>query len=168
MKVRVRAESPRDVADIHDVTVAAFGNAPHGDRTEQFIVDALRASGQLSVSLVAEHDGRIIGHVALSPVSISDGTAHWYGLGPISVLPEHQGRGVGTRLMERALGDLCELGARGCVVLGDPGYYARFGFRAVASLALPGVPPEYFQALAFRDPPPCGIVAYHASFAARG
>lgn len=168
MNILVREELPQDAATIHDVTVAAFEHAPHTNHTEQFIVGALRSSGQLSLSLVAEHGGHVIGHVAVSPVTIADGSARWYGLGPISVAPEHQGTGVGTRLMERALVELRELGASGCVVLGDPAYYARFGFRAEPSLVLPGVPPEYFQALTFRGPPPSGVVTYHESFAARG
>ena len=164
----VRAELPHDVAEIYNVTIAAFENAPHTAHTEQFIVGALRKSGQLSISLVAERNGHVIGHVALSPVTISDGTAHWYGLGPVSVSPEHQGHGVGTLLMERALRDLRELGAFGCVVLGDPSYYSRFGFQAEHSLTFTGAPAEYFQALAFHGSLPSGTVTYHESFAAQG
>lgn len=167
MHIHIREESPQDIDAIHRVTVAAFKDAPHTGHTEQFIVRALREAGQLSVSLVAECDGEVIGHVAVSPVTISDGSAHWYGLGPISVLPEHQRQGGGSRLMERALAELRALDAAGCVVLGDPGYYARFCFRVEPGLTYPGVPPEYFQALAFRGALPAGTVAYHESFMAR-
>lgn len=163
--VRIRKESAADAVAIEAVTVAAFRNAAHTDHNEQLIVRALRDSGQLSVSLVAEVDGSLIGHVAVSPVSISGCVARWYGLGPISVAPEHQGQGVGAMLMERALAELHTLGAAGCVVLGDPGYYARFGFKAEPSMLLPGVPAEYFQAIAFNGSLPAGTVSYHDAFA---
>lgn len=168
MHVRIRQESPSDVAAIEAVTIAAFENAVHTNHTEQFIVNALRKAGQLSVSLVADDDGLVIGHVAVSPVSISDAAPGWYGLGPMSVVPERQGEGIGSRLMGKALDILREFGAAGCVVLGDPGYYSRFGFNADSSITLPGVPPEYFQAISFTGSLPRGTVAYHESFAAQG
>lgn len=148
------------------MTVAAFRNAPHTDHTEQFIIRALRNSGQLSVSLVAENDGAIIGHVAVSPVRISSDASGWFGLGPISVAPEHQSQGVGAQLMVHALAELRALGAAGCVVLGDPGYYSRFGFYVEPSLVLPGVPAEYFQAISFNGSMPSGTVSYDDSFTA--
>jgi putative acetyltransferase len=168
MSAIIRPESPDDVAAIRAVTVAAFLNAPHTDHTEHFIVDALRKAGALTLSFVAEQDGEVAGHVAASPVSISDGSAHWYGLGPISVTPERQGQGIGSLLMRAALQRLRELGASGCVVLGDPAYYARFGFKPEAGLVLPGVPAEYFQVLAFGASLPRGVVTYDAAFGARG
>src|SRR5690242_8049313 len=113
--VRVRAETPGDCAAIEAVTVAAFMNAPHTSHTEQHIVSALRKAGKLTVSLVAELDDAVIGHVAISPVSISDGAAGWFGLGPISVLPRFQRCGVGSRLMREALRIVRERGAFGCV-----------------------------------------------------
>lgn len=164
--VKIRMEIPSDAGAIEAVTVAAFRDAAHSSHTEQFIVGALRAAGQLAVSLVAMDGDVLIGHVAVSPVVISDGAKAWFGLGPISVAPEHQRQGVGAALMRGALAQLHELGAAGCVVLGDPEYYARFGFKAEPSLVLPDVPPEYFQAVAFNAPLPRGTVAYHAAFAA--
>lgn len=125
---------------------------------------ALRQSEQLSISLIAELDGQLIGHVAISPVFISSGTEGWYGLGPVSVLPEFQGQGIGIDLIETALAQLKAQHAQGCVVLGEPDYYARFGFRAVSQLVLEGVPAEYFQVLAFKNEIPQGNVQYHASF----
>lgn len=168
MSVRIRAETPGDIAAIEAVTVAAFLNAAHTDHTEQFIINALRRSGQLSISLVADDDGEVIGHIAFSPVSISSGTKNWYGLGPISVAPERQDQGVGTRLMEHGLAELRRLGAAGCVVLGDPDYHSRFGFRADPSLVYPGVPQEYFQSVSFSGSMPCGMVSYHESFSVQG
>jgi putative acetyltransferase len=167
MSLQLRREAPGDAEAIEAVTVAAFLDAPHTEHTEQFIVRALRAAGQLSVSLVAEHEGVIVGHVAISPVTVSDGANNWFGLGPVSVIPSHQGRGIGSQLVTQALAELRDRGAAGCVVLGEPGYYGRFGFRTVPRLTLPGVPPEYFQALSFRGELPSGDVAYHASFEAR-
>jgi putative acetyltransferase len=165
--MKIRKEAPSDAAAIEAVTIAAFKSAMHTNHAEQFIVEALRSSDQLTVSLVAENNGSVIGHVAVSPVTISSGTAGWYGLGPISVLPEHQGHGVGTQLMEHALTALRSLGAAGCVVLGEPSYYSRFGFSAEPSLALPDVPAEYFQALSLNSSLPSGTVSYHDSFAAK-
>lgn len=167
MPPTIRPELPSDIAAIHAVTRAAFLNAPHTDHTEHFIVDALRRAGVLTLSLVAELEGQVVGHVAVSPVVISDGAAGWYGLGPISVLPEFQGQGIGTQLMSAALQSLRDLGANGCVLLGDPGYYARFGFQPYPGLELPDVPPEYFQAFPFGTTVPRGVVTYHVGFEAK-
>jgi len=167
MQVLIRSETPADREEIEALTASAFLNAPHTSHTEQYIVAALRSAGKLSVSLVAEADGGLIGHVAISPVSISDGTPGWFGLGPISVLPQYQRQGIGSRLMREALRILSERGASGCVVLGEPEYYGRFGFRADPNLILPGVPAEYFQALPFDSSRPRGTVTYHEAFEAR-
>jgi putative acetyltransferase len=168
MNIAIRNEAPSDVAAIEALIAAAFLNAPHTSHTEQFIVNALREAGQLSVSLVAEDGGEIVGHVAASPVSISDGSTGWYGLGPLSVAPGRQGQGIGARLMEQALNELRGLGAAGCVLLGDPKYYGRFGFKAEPTLVLPDVPPEYFQAISFCGTVPTGTVSYHEAFDAQG
>lgn len=164
----IRPETPSDIAAIHGLTAAAFLDAPHTDHTEQFVVDALRQAGALTISLVADDRGVVIGHVAISPVSVSEGSTGWFGLGPISVSPDRQGQGIGTRLVHGALALLRARGAAGCVVLGEPAYYSRFGFRAEAGLLLPDVPPEYFQAVAFGPSLPRGVVTYHAAFGARG
>jgi putative acetyltransferase len=168
MNIRIRPEVSRDIEAIDKVTVEAFRNAPHTDHTEQYIVKALRNTGALTISLVAELDGEVVGHVAISPVSLSDGTKHWYGLGPISVVPKLQGAGIGTQLMQVVLGKLKSLGASGCVLLGDPAYYKRFGFRPEPGLVLPDVPAEYFQVLSFGEPIPQGLVSYCAAFSATG
>jgi putative acetyltransferase len=166
MTLRIRTETQADQAAIHALTQAAFLHAPHTSHTEQFIVDALRAAGALTVSLVAEENGEIVGHVAVSPVMLSDGSNGWFGLGPISVVPARQKQGIGATLMKHALAALRAQDAAGCVLLGDPAYYARFGFAAHASLVLPGVPPEYFQALALRGEVPAASVRYHEAFGA--
>jgi len=164
VKIEIADETAADVAAIQAVTTSAFLRAPHTSHTEQFIVNALRKAGQLTVSLVAKVDGTVVGHVAISPVSISDGATGWFGLGPISVAPEYQSRGIGSRLMQEALRALREQGASGCVLLGEPKYYNRFGFRVDPNLKLPGAPLEYFQALSFGASSARGTVSYHAAF----
>ncbi|BCN37630.1 GNAT family N-acetyltransferase [Alicycliphilus denitrificans] len=168
MTIQLRHETPDDIAAIEAVTVAAFADALHTSHTEQFIVRALRAADELTLSIMAEEHGQIVGHVALSPVSITDqhgqNAQGWYGLGPISVLPKRQGQGIGSRLMEQALSELRAMRAAGCVLLGDPAYYARFGFQAHAGLQLPGVPPGYFMALALYGPVPEGVAHYSDAF----
>ncbi|MBH1555602.1 N-acetyltransferase [Stenotrophomonas maltophilia] len=166
MNYTLRNEAAADIAAIHALTSAAFAAAEHSSHTEHFIVDALRSRGELAVSLVAEVDGERVGHVAVSPVAISDGSGGWFGLGPISVLPAWQGQGIGAALMHAALEALRRQGARGCVLLGEPGYYGRFGFRAEPGLILPGVPAEYFQALCLRPPMAQGEVQYSPAFEA--
>jgi len=163
----VRPESPADPTAIEAVTVAAFVNAPHAAHTEQFIVAALRRAGQLTVSLVAELSGEIVGHVAVSPVVLSDGSAGWFGLGPISVLPEHQGRGIGSRLMREVLQRLRDSGTHGCVLVGDPGFYQRFKFRSHTALAYPDVPADVFLVLPFGDAVPRATVTFHPAFGAK-
>lgn len=168
MDIKICNESAGDAKEIHQVTKLAFVDAPHTDHTEQHIVDALRQAGALTISQVAKVDGEVIGHVAISPVTLSSSASGWFGLGPISVLPEHQGRGVGSKLMKSSLAALEAMGASGCVVLGEPSYYGRFGFKAVDGLVYPGVPAEYFQALSFSGDFPRGEVSYHEAFSARG
>ncbi len=164
MGITLRNERSEDIEAIARLTRIAFEEERHSSHTEHFIVDALRRSGQLSVSLVAQEHGAILGHVAISPVRISSGAMGWFGLGPISVCPDRQGQGIGSALMKAALSELQRIGGVGCVVLGDPGYYARFGFCCHPGLELPSVPQEYFQALAFTGAVPTGIVQYHPAF----
>lgn len=168
MSIQIRDEVPADIPAIESVVAEAFRSATHASGTEPLIVNALRARGRLSASLVATDAGRIVGHVAVSPVAISDGSDGWYGLGPIAVLPAWQGKGVGSLLMNAALDTLRRRSARGCVVLGEPGYYGRFGFVSRADLVLPDVPPEYFQAVRFVGEWPVGKVQYDDAFGVTG
>lgn len=160
----IRSEQPEDAGCIDQIITSAFASVVYSNHCEQFIVRALRQSGQLCISLVAELENKLIGHVAISPVQISTGVSGWYGLGPVSVLPEFQGRGIGADLIQMALMQLKAQHAQGCVVLGEPSYYARFGFQADAQLVLEGVPAEYFQVIAFDSVIPRGTVHYHDSF----
>jgi putative acetyltransferase len=116
---------------------AAFRDAPHSDGHEANIVDALRIGGVLTVSLVAEDEDKIVGHVAFSPVAVNSQEFNWFGLGPVAVLTEKRRCGIGAALIEAGLKCLKELGARGCVVLGDPVYYRRFGLSAILGFVSP-------------------------------
>ena len=160
----IRMEQNQDIPTIRSLIQVAFQHAPHTSHTEDLIVEALRHAHALTISLVAEVEGRIVGHVAVSPVNISNGETDWYGLGPVSVLPDMQRQGVGSRLIEAVLTQLSKESAAGCVVLGEPEYYQRFGFKAEPSLVLAGVPSEYFMALNFNKDVPSGNVVYHAAF----
>lgn len=168
MGLTIRPERPGDIEAIGRLAQAAFAAIEYSSRTEHFIVDALRRSGVLSVSRVAAEGDLILGHAAASPVTVSSSAAGWYGLGPVSVSPERRGQGIGTALVNDVLAALKGMGARGCVVLGEPGYYGRFGFKVYSGLVLPGVPAGYFQALSFNGGVPAGDVAYHAAFEATG
>lgn len=165
----IRDEEPRDVASITAITRAAFANHPHSNDTEYLIVAALRRFGALTISLVAEEAGRIVGHVAISPVTISDGSPHWYGLGPVSVVPDKQRRGIGSKLIEEGLARLRDLRAAGCVVLGEPEYYQRFGFAHDPWLTYVDAPPDYFLAIPLPTwKRPAGEVRFHTAFATTG
>ena len=162
----IRKETPSDIDAITQVTIAAFRTLAVSNQTEQFIIKALRAAGALTVSLVAEIDGRVVGHTAFSPVAISDGTRDWYGLGPVSVLPEYQRQGIGKALINEGLSLLKQLGGQGCALVGDPNYYKRFGFKNFPELVHEGVPQEVFLALPFTEKVPQGTVVFHKAFLA--
>lgn len=162
--MNIRGETPADFDAIRRITEAAFAGAEHSSGTEARIIDALRATGRLSLSLVTEAGGRIAGHVAFSPVTVGGRECGWFGLGPVAVAPEDQGRGIGAALIREGLAQLRARAAAGCVVLGDPGYYRRFGFTPDPNLIFPGVPPEYFLRLVFSGPVPAGEVRYQPAF----
>lgn len=167
-RIVVRNERESDVGAIRDVTVSAFKTLEISNHTEQFIIEALRATKALTVSLVAEFNGRVVGHIAFSPVTMSDGTRDWYGLGPLSVLPEFQRQGIGKVLVTEGLAWLKSLNAKGCCVVGHPDYYRKFGFENVSGLVHEGVPPEVFLALSFNGHYPQGTVTFHEAFKADG
>ena len=166
--MNIRPECGSDLDAINELVYTAFLNhpqhAPGALPTEQDIVRKLRSAGALSVSLVAEDGGVIVGHIALSEVLIAGRTAGWYGGGPLAVHPARQRQGIGSSLVARGIEALRKQGARGVALVGDPGYYGRFGFAPVPELVLPGVPPEYFLVLPLELPAPAGVVSFHAAF----
>ena len=167
-KIIIRSETDTDVSAIAELTLAAFKTLEISNHTEQFIIAALRAAKALTISLVAELDGRVIGHIAFSPVAISNDTQNWYGLGPVSVLPEYQRQGIGKVLIQEGLSRLIERNAQGCCLVGHPDYYRKFGFKNIPELVLEGVPQEVFFALSFDGHSPHGNVTFHEGFKADG
>ena len=163
-RMTIRNETPADIDAITDVTTEAFKAPPYSSHTEQLIVLALRAAGALTISLVAELEGRVVGHIAFSPVSISDGSAGWFGLGPVSVVPELQREGIGSALVNEGLGRLRALHAKGCFLVGNAAYYGRFGFRNGVGLVYGDAPAEVSLALALDGPIPQGTVTFHEAF----
>ena len=160
----LRDEIPGDEAAIHELTRIAFEAVAMSDGSEPQIVDGLRKSGDLTLSLVVLDDDQIIGHIAFSPVSVSESTGQWFGLGPVSVNPEHQSAGIGRQLIESGLERLRSLNAAGCVLIGDPAYYGRFGFSSPGNLTYGEVPVEYVQGIAFGSTPAKGEVQYASAF----
>jgi putative acetyltransferase len=163
--MNIRAEALADIDAIERVTVAAFDGKPYSQQTEHLIVNGLREAGALSISLVAENEHKVIGHIAFSAVTINGIDLGWYGLGPLSVLPELQRQGVGTKLVEAGLTRIRDLGAKGCILEGSPQYYQRFGFKNISNLVYDGAPSqEYFMALPFYNDIPAGKVEFHKAF----
>ncbi len=167
-EITIRSETVSDVDAITEVTIAAFKTLEISNHTEQFIIEALRAAKALTISHVAELDARVIGHIAFSPVTISDGTPGWYGLGSVSVLPNYQRQGIGKALIREGLSRLRNMNAQGCCLVGHPEYYRQFGFTNAPELVLENVPPEVFFALSFDGHTPQGTVTFHDGFKADG
>ena len=168
MNITIRDETESDINAIAEVTKKAFETLAVSNHTEEFIIKALREANALVISLVAEVDGKVVGHIAFSPVTISDETPGWYGLGPVSVLPELQRQGIGKTLIHKGLPSLRALGAKGCALVGDPGYYGRFGFRSPSNMVVDGVPQQYFLVLSFEENKSHGAVVFHEGFNAKG
>ncbi len=166
MNVLIRDEKETDYRVISDVTKSAFETMRISNHTEQFIIEALRSAKALTVSLVAEADGVVVGHIAFSPVTVTDGTKGWYGLGPVSVRPDFQRKGIGKALIHEGLSRLKNLKAKGCCLVGHPKYYRQFGFENVEGLVHEGVPREVFFALLFEGNIPQGKVMFHQGFKA--
>ncbi len=162
--MQIRLERPNDATTIHALTDTAFRGRPYSDGTEAQVIDALRAAGALTLSLVAIDGDNIVGHVAFSPVMINGEEGNWYGLGPVSVWPDRQRKGTGQALVREGLRRLQARGAGGCVLLGDPAYYARFGFENHPNLRHAGAPAWAFQCLTLNGLRPAGEVNFHSGF----
>lgn len=163
----IRDEKENDYKPISQVTIAAFAPLDISDHNEQFIIQALRRAQALSLSLVAEINGQVVGHIAFSPVTISSGTQDWYGLGPLSVHPKFQGQGIGTALVKKGLAHLEKLKAKGCVLVGYPDFYQKLGFQNTHELIVEGVDQEFILALSFDGHLPQGQLIFHQGFGAK-
>lgn len=164
LSIIIRTEREADFSAVDSLIAAAFAGKPYSSGTESLIAEALRASGDLSLSLVAERQGEVVGQVMFSPVTINEAPSSWHCLGPVAVSPRCQQEGIGSRLIEDGLARLRTMGSRGCVLVGDPGYYARFGFRPASALVARDAPTEYFQVLPFKTDVPVGTLDFHPAF----
>lgn len=145
MLIEIREERPGDIAAIRDVNRRAFGQDQEGN-----IVDALRSNEAALLSLVATVDGRVVGHIMYSPASLG-GEVMGAALGPMSVLPEHQRQGIGSRLVEAGNRKLRDRGCPFIVVVGHADYYPRFGFEPARAHGIEcewEVPDDVFMVLA--------------------
>jgi putative acetyltransferase len=184
LSIRIRPEESWECEAISRIEYAAFLNhpmhPPGAEPTEHLIVERLRAAGDLALSLVAEDEAgdrigekdgcgagsesTLVGHLALSPATVGEDQDGWYLLGPVGVLPARQRQGIGSALIRESLRVMQDAGAKGLVLVGDPTYYARFGFRTYDTLEYPGVPHQYVQALVLHGEEPKGAIAAHPAF----
>lgn len=160
----IRPETPADFPAIAQLLLAAFANEPHSRQTEPLIVETLRKENALTLALVAEEQGAILGHIAFSPARIDGKECGWFILGPVAVTPPRQRQGIGTALIHEGLRQLGEQGAKGCALVGHPGYYGRFGFQHLPGLTMEGIPPEVLFCLRMSDPLSQGTITHHPAF----
>ncbi|MGB1360658.1 MAG: GNAT family N-acetyltransferase [Alphaproteobacteria bacterium] len=165
--MKIKQFNKTDLTEVKDVLYKAFLNHPHGDPqrgpTEHLIVESLVNNNNDICSTLAIDNDNIIGFITYSKVSFDNDNGAWVGMGPVAVLPEYQNKGIGKKLIEYTLQIINE-NYDGCVVMGDPEYYTRFGFNVVNGLFFEGVPQEYFMAKAFKDIIPQGKVIYNQAF----
>jgi putative acetyltransferase len=164
MEILIRPETPADHAAIHDVTQRAFAPMPYADGDEHLLIGKLRDAGALALSLVAESDGVVVGQITFSPAFAADSSPEWYALGPVSVEPALKHQGIGGQLIRAGVVWLQNQDAAGCVLIGNPTYYSRFGFRVFSELAPAGMPAEYYQVLPLEIEKPNVIVEFHPLF----
>ena len=168
--LRLRPEALQEHGAVAQLVFDAFLGHPHHPPgslpCEPAIVAGLRSAGALTLSLVAEQAGEVLGHIAFSPVVLNGQSGTWFGLGPVSVKPAWQNQGIGSSLVRYGISLIRRAGAGGIVLLGEPEYYSRFGFRAHSGLTCADAPPEYFLALSLAEPVPLGEIAYHRAFEA--
>ena len=158
----IRDERAADFAAVGALIDAAFAPMDFASGTEAAIVVALREAGAVTVGLVAEEAGEIVGQATFSPVTVDGVASGWHALGPIAVAPGRQGQGIGGALIEAGLRRLRAMGSAGCVLTGSA-YYRRYGFANSTRMWVEGYPPEDFLVLAFGDEAE-GAVAFHPAF----
>lgn len=129
MSIEVREERGEDIGGVRDVNKRAFGQDHEGK-----IVDALRSNGAALLSLVATVDGRVVGHIMYSPITVGEVTGA--ALGPMAVDPEYQRQGIGSKLVQAGNLRLKDAGWPFIIVLGHPNFYPRFGFKPAGALGI--------------------------------
>ena len=164
--MQIRNETPADIEAVRSLNLAAFDGA-----AESRLVDGLRENAEPLISLVAEDDGVIVGHILFSPVIHSqDAELKMMGLAPMAVMPDRQNAGIGSALVESGLERCKELGVAGVIVLGHPNYYPRFGFVPSSTYDIVSeydVPEGVFMVLELQDgalQDKAGRVHYHREF----
>lgn len=162
--ILIRPETPADYEVIRDINIAAFLHHPFSHQTEHLIVEELRKAGALAVSLVAEVDGKVVGHIAFSLATIGGKDCDWYLLGPVAVQPEEQKKGIGKALVAHGMDAIAKLGAKGCVLVGDPNYYPKVGFRNAPEITMEGIPPEVIFVRPITGAVPAGELGHHKAF----
>jgi len=162
--MRIRDERADDAAAMSALVTDAFSDMAYASGYEAEIVVRLRAAGALAVSLVAEDAAGLAGQVAVSAVAIDGADRGWYGLGPVAVRRDLRRQGVGSALVRAALDRLRARGAAGCVLVGDPRWYGRFGFAAGSGLVVAGVPDAVVLALPLAGAAVQGHVTFHPAF----
>lgn len=160
----IRHETPADFDAIHELTSIAFKPMAFSDGTEADIIRTLRADGDLAISLVAEENGEIIGHVAFSPITIDGSHGGWFGLGPIAVKPERQRQGIGRVLIAEGLRLLDEQDASGCALIGNPHIYSRAGFGRDGQLKYQDLDTKFVQRIVLRGAAPSGMLGFAPAF----
>lgn len=164
LPIQVRTENVADADAIRNLTAAAFRDAQHASGTEVAIIDALRRADALTLSLVALDGDTMVGHVAFSPATDRGGSGPWFTLGPVSVLPARQRSGIGSLLIRKGIAMLRHEGAAGCVLVGNPDYYRRFGFEPAPDASPSPDYAPYFMTLPFTPVNPRGPVDFHPAF----
>lgn len=164
MNITIRPETETDRKGVWEVTRSAFSDKPYADGDEQDLIDNLRQIGALTVSLVAIDESELVGQITFSPATISSGIGKWFALGPVSVLPERQGEGIGGMLIETGMDVIEALEAWGCILTGDPEYYSRHGFNFAKEHCPDDEPEEKFMIRLVGDKQPDGVFAFHEAF----
>lgn len=164
MDIRIRNEEAGDTDVIDTIVKEAFSHQSHHAHTQHLILAGLRREEALALSLVAVTDQTVVGNIAFTEVEISDGSPGWFGLALLVVAAGMQKKGVGSALVRDGLLKLRQRGAQGCVVLGEPAFFSRFGFKNNSDLMIEETPQENFLALAFADKGTAGVVSYHPLF----
>lgn len=164
MIIIIRPERVEDHEAIYDITKRAFAPMPYADGDEQELIGRFRNAGVLALSLVAEKDGKMVGQITFTPAFAADGSAGWFALGPVSAEPELKHQGIGSQLIQAGIAWLKEQNAAGCILIGNPAYYSRFGFLPFPDLTPEGMPAEYYQILPLGAAQPDVVVGFHPLF----
>ncbi|WP_204478324.1 GNAT family N-acetyltransferase [Aeromonas veronii] len=161
----LRTERPGDMLPVYELLSAAFGRSDEAE-----LVNRLRECGAAVVTMVEEEEYEFMGHLMLSPITINGMEGPWLGLAPVAVHPDWQGQGIGSDLIREGLDTALEMDWKGVVVLGDPAYYSRFGFRPASEFGLHciyEVPADCFMAMELQERGFVGVqgeVLYHPLF----